>query len=85
MEIKVCLAAVFAPIFIFSFIGRVNGILMPLFTGGMVLTMSAVGIIKEGFSLVFTFETAAVLFIIGVLIILPLYKLKTEVPVVEQL
>ena len=67
-----------------DFIGRVNGILMPLFTGGMVLTMSAAGIIKNQLSLVFTFEMAAVLFIIGVLVILPLYKLKTEAPAVEQ-
>ena len=67
-----------------DFIGRVNGILMPLFTGGMVLTMSAAGIIKNQLSLVFTFEMAAVLFIIGVLVIMPLYKLKTEAPAVEQ-
>lgn len=68
-----------------DFIGRVNGILMPLFTGGMVLTMSAAGIIKSEFSLVFTFETAAILFIIGVLVILPLYNLKTEAPAAEGL
>jgi len=68
-----------------DFIGRVNGILMPLFTGGMVLTMSAAGKMKKELSLVFTFELAAVLFIIGVLVILPLYKLKTEAPVVEQM
>ena len=67
-----------------DFIGRVNGILMPLFTGGMVLTMSAAGIIKNQLSLVFTFEMAAVLFIIGVLVIMPLYKLKTEASAVEQ-
>lgn len=68
-----------------EFIGRVNGILMPLFTGGMVLTMSAAGIIKDQFSLLFTFETAAVLFIIGVLVILPLYHLKNESPAGERL
>lgn len=68
-----------------DFIGRVNGILMPLFTGGMVLTMSAAGIIKNQLSLVFTFEMAAVLFIIGVLVILPLYKLKTDAPAVEHM
>jgi len=28
---------------------------------------------------------AAVLFIIGVLVIMPLYKLKTEAPAVEQM
>lgn len=61
-----------------AFIGRVNGILSPLFTGGMVLTMSVAGILKEQFSLVAIFEAAAVLFIIGLLFILPLYNLKEE-------
>ncbi|KMY50306.1 MFS transporter [Peribacillus loiseleuriae] len=62
-----------------AYIGRVNGILMPLFTGSMVLTMSMAGIVKEQFSLVATFELAAVLFIIGMFFILPLYNQKTEV------
>ncbi|MCT9852254.1 MFS transporter [Priestia megaterium] len=61
-----------------AFIGRVNGILSPLFTGAMVLTMSIAGILKEQFSLVAIFEAAAVLFIIGLLFILPLYNLKEE-------
>lgn len=62
-----------------AYIGRVNGILMPLFTGSMVLTMSMAGLVKEKFSLVATFELAAVLFIIGMFFILPLYNQKTEV------
>ena len=33
-----------------AYIGRVNGILMPLFTGSMVLTMSMAGLVKEKFS-----------------------------------
>ncbi|MBY0094549.1 MFS transporter [Priestia aryabhattai] len=61
-----------------AFIGRVNGILSPLFTGAMVLTMSVAGILKEQFSLVAIFEAASVLFIIGLLFILPLYNLKEE-------
>ena len=61
-----------------AFIGRVNGILMPLFTGSMVLTMSVAGILKEQFSLVAIFETAAVLFIIGMVFMLPLYNLKMD-------
>lgn len=62
-----------------AFIGRVNGILTPLFTGSMVLTMSAAGILKEQFSLVAIFGFAAALFIIGLLFILPIYNLKAEV------
>ena len=34
-----------------DFIGRVNGILSPLFTGSMVVTMSIAGSLKEMFSL----------------------------------
>ena len=59
-----------------EFIGRVNGILSPLFTGSMVLTMSIAGTLKEIFSIVTMFETAAVLFIIGLIFILPIYNMK---------
>ncbi|PFR25074.1 MFS transporter [Bacillus cereus] len=63
-----------------DFIGRVNGILSPLFTGSMVLTMSVAGSLKEVFSLSTMYEGTAVLFIIGSLFILPIYNLK---PIVE--
>lgn len=66
-----------------EFIGRVNGILSPLFTGSMVLTMSAAGVLKEQFSLVAIFETAALFFIIGMFFILPLYNQKIETKSLE--
>ncbi|MBS4179348.1 MFS transporter [Lederbergia citrea] len=59
-----------------EFIGRVNGILSPLFTGSMVLTMSIAGTLKEIFSIVTMFEVASILFIIGLIFILPIYNLK---------
>ncbi|WP_243297308.1 MFS transporter [Bacillus litorisediminis] len=59
-----------------AFIGRVNGILSPLFTGSMVLTMSFAGVLKKEFSLVAMFETSAILFLIGMLFMLPLYNQK---------
>ncbi|MDM5188873.1 MFS transporter [Bacillus sp. DX4.1] len=59
-----------------DFIGRVNGILSPLFTGSMVLTMSIAGSLKEAFSLSTMYEGTALLFIIGLLFILPIYNLK---------
>ncbi|HEY4554787.1 MAG TPA: MFS transporter [Bacillaceae bacterium] len=59
-----------------EFIGRVNGILSPLFSGSMVLTMSVAGPLKETFSIVTMFEAAAVLFIIGLLFIVPIYNFK---------
>ena len=55
-----------------QFIGRVNGILMPLYTGAMVATMSVAGLLKETFSLVAMYEAAGVLYIIGLLFLLPL-------------
>ena len=59
-----------------EFIGRVNGILMPLFTGAMVVTMSLAGVLKANFSLTLIFEFAALLFIIGLVVILPIYNMK---------
>ncbi|WP_254119737.1 MFS transporter [Bacillus sp. FJAT-29790] len=67
-----------------AYIGRVNGILTPLFMGSMVLTMSAAGILKQQFSLVAIFETAAIVFLIGMFFILPLYNQKAE-PKLEAL
>ncbi|HHY74970.1 MAG TPA: MFS transporter [Bacillus bacterium] len=67
-----------------AFIGRVNGSLSPLFTGSMVLTMSVAGILKDIFSLVAMFETAALLFLIGLSFILPLYNMKVVVPKLEN-
>ncbi|MFX3624494.1 MAG: MFS transporter [Ectobacillus sp.] len=60
-----------------DFIGRVNGILSPLFTGAMVLTMSLAGPLKQLFSIVVMFEAASVLFILGLLSIMPLVNLQT--------
>ncbi|WP_282937235.1 MFS transporter [Paenibacillus sp. RC67] len=57
-----------------SYVGRVNGILNPLFMGGMVVTMSLAGWLKDMFHIVAMYEAAAVLFFIGVIVMLPLYR-----------
>jgi len=57
-----------------SYVGRVNGILNPLFMGAMVVTMSIAGWLKSLFHIVAMYEAAAVLFIVGVLVMLPLFK-----------
>ncbi|MCO5384795.1 MAG: MFS transporter [Desulfosporosinus sp.] len=67
-----------------QFIGRVNGILMPLYTGAMVLSMSVAGLLKETFSLVAMYEAAGVLYIIGLLFLLPLFKMKGDKPHFEH-
>jgi MFS transporter, DHA3 family, macrolide efflux protein len=55
-----------------SFVGRVNGVLNPLFMGAMVITMSMAGWLKAQFSLVSMYGAAGVLFLIGLVFILPL-------------
>ncbi|OUM88390.1 MAG: MFS transporter [Bacillus thermozeamaize] len=57
-----------------SFVGRVNGILNPLFIGAMVVTMSLAGLLKKVWSLVVVYELAAVLLIVGAVVILPLLR-----------
>lgn len=57
-----------------AFIGRVNGILNPMFMGTMVISMSASGWLKKTFSLLPIYELSALLFIIGVLALVPLFK-----------
>ena len=57
-----------------DFIGRVNGILNPIFMGCMVITMTTSGWLKNTFSLVSMYETTAFLFVVGVLFLVPLFK-----------
>ncbi|MCD7034411.1 MFS transporter [Metabacillus sp. GX 13764] len=57
-----------------AFIGRVNGILNPLFMGAMVITMSLAGWLKFNLSIVFIYEISAVLLLIGIGTLLPIMK-----------
>lgn len=57
-----------------DFVGRVNGVLNPMFMGAMVSTMSLAGWLKLQFSLVTMYEAAGVLFFMGVLLTLPFFK-----------
>ncbi|WP_017435412.1 MFS transporter [Saccharococcus caldoxylosilyticus] len=61
-----------------TFVGRVNGILTPLFMGSMVITMSLAGLLKKQFSLFTIYQASAALFVIGILVMLPMFRmLKT--------
>ncbi|MED1471247.1 MFS transporter [Bacillus salipaludis] len=62
-----------------AFIGRVNGILNPMFMGTMVISMSASGWLKKTFSLLTMYEASALLFIVGVLALVPLFKRSSSV------
>ncbi|MTV51024.1 MFS transporter [Heliobacillus mobilis] len=57
-----------------QFVGRVNGILNPLFTGAMVVTMGMSGVLKNYFSLVTLYQASGILMFIGILFILPVYR-----------
>lgn len=51
-----------------EFVGRVNGVLNPMFMGFMVITMSLTGWLKGQFSLTILYIAAGVLFLIGALL-----------------
>jgi MFS family permease len=59
-----------------EFVGRVNGVLNPLFMGAMVITMSLAGWLKVQFSLVSMYGLSAVLFFVGMLLIMPIFSFK---------
>lgn len=67
-----------------SFVGRVNGSLNPLFMGGMVLTMSLAGWLKDATSLLTMYVGAGLLFVVGLVVILPLYHLRSNSTPSEQ-
>lgn len=55
-----------------KFIGRVNGLITPLYTGSMILTILISGMVKNHLSLVSIFQISAIFFLIAVIFILPL-------------
>jgi MFS transporter, DHA3 family, macrolide efflux protein len=61
-----------------AFVGRVNGVLNPLFMGMMVIGMSASGLIKVPLTLTGVYLVSGILFLIGSLLVVPLFKLKEE-------
>ncbi|BAU27776.1 putative MFS family arabinose efflux permease [Aneurinibacillus soli] len=58
-----------------AYIGRVNGVLTPMFMGMMVVTMSAAGWLKKTITLVGAYEAAGVLFLLGMLTVVPLFRM----------
>lgn len=69
-----------------AFVGRVNGVLNPLFMGMMVIGMSAAGLVKVPLTLFGVYLFSGILFLIGSLLVVPLFKLKDDTflqPVLE--
>ncbi|AFC31489.1 major facilitator superfamily protein [Paenibacillus mucilaginosus 3016] len=59
-----------------AFIGRVGGVLTPLFMGSMVIGMSSAGFLKEFLSLGGVFSVSALLFALGGLTMVPMLREK---------
>lgn len=59
-----------------SIVGRVNGVLNPMFVGMMVVSMSFAGALKSAFPLSTIYSGAGILFLLGALMMLPIMKHK---------
>ncbi|MCD9023202.1 MFS transporter [Cohnella silvisoli] len=59
-----------------SIVGRVNGVLNPMFIGMMVISMSFAGALKDEYSLVSIYTGAGILFLIGALSMIPIMSKK---------
>jgi len=66
-----------------AFVGRVNGVLNPMFMGMMVIGMSISGMLKVPLTLSGVYMTSGILFLIGALFIIPLFKKKMQIPQAE--
>lgn len=59
-----------------SIVGRVNGVLNPMFVGMMVISMSFAGALKDAFSLSTIYSGAGLLFFLGALVMMPIMNQK---------
>ncbi|WP_442951640.1 MFS transporter [Paenibacillus sp. GYB003] len=59
-----------------SIVGRVNGVLNPMFVGMMVVSMSFAGALKDAFPIVTIYTGAGLLFLVGALAMLPIMNQK---------
>ena len=61
-----------------EFVGRVNGVLNPMFMGFMVITMSLTGWLKSQFSLSILYIGAGVLFLLGAMLTSLIFNVSPE-------
>ncbi|WP_160690872.1 MFS transporter [Clostridium sp. C2-6-12] len=61
-----------------EFVGRVNGVLNPMFMGFMVITMSLTGWLKSQFSLSILYIGASVLFMLGAILTSLIFNVSSE-------
>ncbi|ANE47708.1 MFS transporter [Paenibacillus swuensis] len=67
-----------------SIVGRVNGVLNPMFIGMMVVSMSFAGVLKDAFPLTSIYAGAGVLFLLGACVLVPIMKQKAPNTAVEE-
>lgn len=66
-----------------SIVGRVNGILNPLFVGTMTVMMLVAGVVKEVLPLEVIFALSGAFMVVGMFVLVPLFRLKEpEAPAV---
>ena len=63
-----------------SYTGRVNGVLGPMFVGMMVLMMATAGPLKTVMPLVAIYSIAGAAMFIGMLVLIPIFKLRAPEP-----
>lgn len=61
-----------------EFVGRVNGVLNPMFMGFMVITMSLTGWLKSQFSLAILYIGAGILFLLGAVLTSLIFNVSSE-------
>jgi predicted MFS family arabinose efflux permease len=59
-------------------VGRINGLLTPLLTGSMVITMSLSGVMKSWIPLESIYATLGLLFLMSFAFVIPLFRLPIE-------
>ncbi|MGP0587807.1 MFS transporter [Paenibacillus timonensis] len=64
-----------------SYVGRVNGVLSPMFMGMMVIMMSLSGVLKTIFPLVGIYAVSGIIMLLGAMILVPIFKHK---PALQQ-
>ncbi|MBW4840333.1 MAG: MFS transporter [Paenibacillaceae bacterium] len=68
-----------------SYVGRVNGVLSPMFMGMMVIMMSLSGVLKTVFPLVGIYAVSGIIMLLGAMILVPIFKHKPALQTQPQL
>lgn len=63
-----------------EYVGRVNGVLSPMFMGMMVIMMSLSGVLKKFFPLVGIYAVSGIIMLAGAAILIPIFKYKKPAP-----